>query len=304
MKSFYRTSLVKRKRRTKADLENLLAWVNSILESEEGQMTIRHLFYRLVGAEVIPKTEQAYKQLCSKLSRWRRKEKVSWAAFSDSTRWHIKPETFDSMFQALDNTVATYRRNLWATQKIYVEVWVEKDAMAGIVSRAAEPFGVPVFVARGFASLSSLYSAAETFKLAIKAGKRVIVYHFGDHDPSGVEAGESMVRAFRDDFKVEVGFYRAAVTREHIKRFNLPTRPTKESNHSRNWRGGDSVELDAMPTPEIRKLVEGCITQHIDQREWQALKQTEELEKGTLKIFSDSLQSGALADFIVNKGRE
>jgi hypothetical protein len=237
-----------------------------------------------VGHGVIEKTDPAYKALGKHLSKWRRSGQIEWSAFADSTRWHIKPPTFDSMDDALANTVATYRRNLWQTQSVYIEVWCEKDAMAGILSRAAEPFGVPVFVARGFASLSSLYGAANTFRAWAEAGKRCLIYHFGDFDPSGVEAGESMVRSFKDDFKVDVDFIRAAVTRDQIRRLKLPTRPTKQSNHEGSWAGGDSVELDSMPPAEIRKLVESCITRHIDQREWETLKRTEEAERESLEV--------------------
>lgn len=262
---------------------NLLTWVQHILDGEEHEITLRHLFYRLVGEGVILKTEKAYRSLSKHLSRWRRAGKVSWDAFADNTRWHIAPQTFESGEHALKITEGAYRRNLWSSQNVYVEVWCEKDAMASILSRAVESFGVPIFVCRGFASLSSLYSAAETFKRAIQNGKRVVIYHFGDWDPSGVAAVESIRKALRDDFKVQVELTRAAVTPEQIKRLKLPTRPTKESCHSKNWKGGESVELDAMPPERIRRLVEQCITRHIDQHAWEAEKRAEELERETLR---------------------
>jgi len=277
------THLIKRSRRTRDEMQNCLDWALYIIAEEDRQMTIRHLFYRLVGHDIIPKTEAAYKILCAHLSKWRRSGAIEWSAFADGTRWHIKTDTFDSMAAALQNTAETYRRNTWSTQKTYVEIWTEKDACASVIAQAADPFGVPVFVARGFASLSSLYDAANTFREAIQAGKEPIIYHFGDYDPSGVAAGDSIMRAFRDDFKVKVEFVRAAVTKEQIEKFKLPTRPTKVSNHSKGWKG-NSVELDAMPSDEIMTLVESCITRHIDQREWAFLKTTEALEQKTLKM--------------------
>jgi hypothetical protein len=264
-----------------------LEWEKSILSEDEGQITIRHLFYRLVGAGVIPKTEKAYCSLVKHLSQARRTGEISWASFADSTRWHIKSESFNGMDDALRNTVETYRRNLWTSQKVYLEIWCEKDAMAGILSKAAQPFGVPIFVARGFASLTSLYGAALTFRGWAAAGKECIIYHFGDHDPSGFAAGESIMRFFREDFITDVKFIRAAVTREQVKRLNLLTRPKKKSTHSKAWTGGESVELDSMPPAEIRSLVEQCITQHIDQREWEVLKQTEDMERGCLKLMRE-----------------
>ena len=265
-------------------MQSVLKSIQTILDSEEDQITIRHLFYRLVGLDVIPKTEQAYKLLCGHLSKWRRSEEVAWGAFADNTRWHIRHETFDGVEDALRNTAETYRRNLWSTQPFFVEVWVEKDSIASIVAGTANSFGVPVFVARGFASLSSLYSAANTFRTAVEAGKKVVIYHLGDYDPSGVAAGESMLRAFRDDFGVEVQFNRAAVTQQQIDMLSLPTRPVKISDtRAAKWTGGECVELDSMPPAEIRKLVEECITRHIAPRQWSILKQTEAGEREQLK---------------------
>jgi hypothetical protein len=265
-------------------MDAVLCAIQKILSGENHQITIRHLFYRLVGLNVIQKTEQAYKLLCGHLAKWRRSGAIEWSAFADNTRWHIQHETFDGIEDALRNTAQTYRRNLWSTQPYFVEVWVEKDAIASIVSRAANSFGVPVFVARGFASLSSLYSAANTFRQAVEAGKQVVIYHLGDYDPSGVAAGESMLRAFRDDFNVEVEFIRAAVTQEQIQRLALPTRPVKTSDgRAAKWTGGECVELDSMPPAEIRALVEQSITRHIDTRQWEMLKQTEAGEREQLK---------------------
>ena len=290
-RALYRTSPVKHRkpRRTGAEMAIMLDAIVAILKAETDQITIRHLFYRLTGQHIIPKTEPAYKGLCSHLSKWRRSGEVEWSAFADNTRWHIKQHTYSGVDDALRNTVQNYRRDLWDTQPYYIETWVEKDAMASIVSGTANQWGVPVFVCRGFASLSSLYSAAATFRTATEAGKKVIIYHLGDHDPSGVAAGESILKAFRDDFHVDLQFTRIAVTPEQIERLSLPTRPTKKTDtRARNWGGGDEcVELDSMPPAEIRKIVQKSIVQHIDAGEWKALQETEALEKQTMSDFLD-----------------
>jgi hypothetical protein len=281
---FYGTSPLKRSRRTSDEMKAMLVAIQTILDAEDDQITIRHLFYRLVGQHVIAKTETAYKSLCSHLSKWRRSGEIEWGAFSDSTCWHIQDKVFDDMQAALADAASTYRRNLWRTQPCYVEVWVEKDAMAGIVAPVANAFGVPVFVARGFASLSSLYEAANTFKDVVEGGKRPIIYHLGDYDPSGVAAGESIQAAFREDFEVDVQFIRAAVTPEQIQRLKLPTRPVKTTDgRAKKWTGGDCVELDTMPPNETRRLVEECITKHIDQRQWEITKIAEASERTLLK---------------------
>ena len=197
-------------------MAELLSAIHDILDAEESAITIRHLFYRLVGLNVIPKTELAYKGLCGHLSHWRKSGEVPWNAFSDSTRWHIKATVFDSITDALTRTRDAYRRDLWATQSSYVEVWVEKDAIAGVIDDVTDSFGVPLFVCRGFASLSSMYSASQIFKEAQLCGKDVTIFHLGDYDPSGHAAADAIERTFGESFDCSINFDRIAILPEQI----------------------------------------------------------------------------------------
>ena len=191
---------------------------------------------------------------------------------------------FDGIADALKRTRETYRRDLWATQPYYTEVWVEKDAIAGIIADVTREFGVPLFVCRGFASLSSLYNASLTFKEVQQNGKAVMIYHLGDYDPSGHAAADAIEKTFEDDFDVAVNFERIAITRDQIDEFNLPTRPTKQSDsRSRKWSGIECVELDSMPPAELRQLVEDAITSMIDQHQWKQIKKVEREEQATLE---------------------
>src|SRR5439155_1835909 len=198
-------------RRTPAQMAELLDAIQTILDAEEHQITVRHLFYRLESIGVIPKTEPAYKSLVHHLSNWRRSEEIPWDAFADSTRWHIRKPTFDGVEDALQRTRETYRRDMWSTQPHYVELWLEKDAIASIVADVANEFGVPVFVCRGFASLSSLYGAAQTFREMAGNGKRVTIFHLGDYDPSGHAAADAIERTLIDDFECDRYFDRLAI---------------------------------------------------------------------------------------------
>jgi hypothetical protein len=278
----YVSRAIKRQRRTLAEMDELLAAIHSILDGEEHPITVRHLFYRLVGLGVIPKTEGAYHLLVRHLSRWRRSGEIPWDGFADSTRWHIQAPTFDGVADALQRTRETYRRDLWSTQPYYVELWIEKDAIASIVADVANDFGVPVFVCRGFASLSSLYSAAQTFRDAEANGKRVTIFHLGDYDPSGHAAGDAIERTLIEDFDCELNFERLAILPGQITRLNLPTRPTKQTDtRARNW-GDESVELDAMSPSDMRELVEDAITDLIDPGAWNQLKKIEKAERESL----------------------
>ena len=273
----------KRTRRTTEQLDALLDASLAIINGEEDRISIRHLFYRLESSGIIEKTENDYDNLRTHLTKWRRARLIPWGSFTDNTRWHIGGKTFSGMEEALQRTVATYRRDLWERQRFYVEVWTEKDAIAGIVSDIADSFGVQTFVCRGNASLTSLYNAADTYREMQERGKRVAIVHFGDHDPSGLCIDASATRALRDDFGVEVEFVRAAVTVEQIRTLSLPTRPPKaKDSRAGGWIGG-CVEVDVIPTATLKQLVEAHITGYIDAAEWEALKQVEEMERETLR---------------------
>lgn len=274
---------VKRTRRSNKQLESILERAKAIIAGEEDRMSIRHLFYRLESEGMIAKSQEEYKKLQGHLTKWRRAHLIPWGVFTDNTRWHIGGKTFSGLKEARDRTVETYRRDLWETQEHYVEVWVEKDAVAGIVSAVADTFGVKTFVCRGNASLTSLYEAADTFKVMQERGKQVSIIYLGDHDPSGLHIDASARESLRADFGVEVRFIRAAVTPEQIHDLELPTRPVKNGDkRAAEWEGG-CVEVDAIPTRTLKQIVEAQITAHIEPGAWAALQQIEEMEKETLR---------------------
>lgn len=285
-------SPVPRSRRSRDDLRRLLAAVLAILGGEPGSITIRHLFYRLVGKGKVEKTERAYKLLCGHLAKWRRQRVVPWDAFVDNLRWHMGRPTFDSIKSALINTVSTYRRNAWGNTDTYIEIWCEKDAIAGVLNEIADPFGVKVFPCRGFASLSSLYGAASIFEAQQRNRKQCKVYFFGDHDPSGLYIDRKAQETMQDDFNVDVEFERVAVLPEQIEQFKLPTRPTKTTDSRSAGFDGESVEIDAMPMSELRRMAEKCITRHLKIEEWERLKLVEEKERESTAAAMLNLPNG------------
>src|SRR5262249_38086578 len=184
----------------------------------------------------------------------------------------------------LERCKETYRRDMWSTQPHYVELWLEKDAIASIVGNVADQFGVPIFVCRGFASLSSLHDAAQTFRRAEIKGKQVTIFHLGDYDPSGYAAANAIENTLTNEFGCFINFDRLAILPEQIERLNLPTRPTKQTDsRARNWDSDECVELDAMPPGEMCSLIENAITDLIDEREWEMMQKVEAAERESIQ---------------------
>jgi hypothetical protein len=135
-------------------------------------------------------------------------------------------------------------------------------------------------VARGYSSISFLHSAA---KMIEAIDKPAHIYHFGDLDPSGVDAArdiETKLRRYAPD--AEIHFSRPAVTREQVEAWNLPSRPTKTTDTRAKKFIGTSVELDAIPVQKLREICRGCIERHIDQEQLAILRVAEASERETL----------------------
>src|SRR5205823_1528517 len=159
----------------------------------------------------------------------------------------------------------------------HVEVWLEKDALAGVLLPVTALYDVPLMVARGYASLSFLHSAAQYINgLDVPA----YIYHLGDFDPSGVNAGEKIEETLRELAPdAEIHFERLAVTSEQIAAWDLPTRPTKTSDTRSKGFGDISVELDAIEPDDLRNLVQAALEEHLPQRQFEVLKAAEESER-------------------------
>ncbi len=276
----YVPSDTKRLRRTKAAIAIIRDAIRDVLDSDHPQ-TVRQVFYALTVRGVIGKQEIEYHRTVIRLLvDMREAGDIPFDWIADNTRWMRKPTTFVGLDACLKNTASFYRRDLWAAMPVYVEVWCEKDALAGVLMEETEPYDVPLMVARGYASISFLHSAAE----AIDAkGKPAYIYHFGDLDPSGVDASrdiEAKLRRYAPNAKIQ--FERHAVTREQVTDWNLPSRPTKTSDTRAKKFVGTSVELDAIPASRLRDLVRTCIERHIDKEQLAVLRAAEASERETL----------------------
>jgi hypothetical protein len=269
-----------RQRRTKAEMQHIREAIVAELEAEH-PMTDRQVFYRLVSLRVVDKTEAEYKQtVCRLLGEMRLAGEIPFSWIADNTRWMRKPRTYTGLQHFLELSAETYRRAVWTSQSNYVEVWLEKDALAGVLYQVTEEWDVPLMVTRGYASLSFLHSAAATIA---EKKKPAYIYYLGDHDPSGVDIPRVVERRLCEFAPgADIHFETIAVTPSQIIRWDLPSRPTKPTDtRSKNF-PGRSVEVDAIPPGQLRSLVAFYVQLHIDAETRQRLLAVEEAERETL----------------------
>ena len=221
----YQASPIKRHRSTKAEKRRNALW--DIVKGMK-PMTVRQVFYQASVLSIVEKTEAGYNKVQTDLVHMRRAGELPYAWLADNTRWQRKPDTHSSIQEALEDTARLYRKALWADADAYVEVWLEKDALAGVVLPVTSAYDVPLMVARGYASLSFLHSAADKIRTLERPA---YIYHFGDYDPSGVNAGEKIKQTLKEMAPhAEIHFERCAVLPSQIYTWGLPTCPTKQSD--------------------------------------------------------------------------
>jgi hypothetical protein len=227
--------------------------------------------------DIVEKSEAGYTKVQTDLVVMRRADDLPYEWLADNTRWQRKPRTFHSVEQALSNTAKFYRKDLWADADAYVEIWLGKDALAGMIYPITSRYDVPLMVARGYASLSFLHRAAEYINdLEVPT----YIYHLGDFDPSGVNAGEKIEETLMEIAPdAEIYFERIAVNRDQIAAWNLPTRPTQSSDSRSRRFGNISVERDAINFDRLCALVQGTIERHLPPRQFEVLKAAKASER-------------------------
>jgi hypothetical protein len=257
--------------------------------AEHGPVTVRQLYYVAEVHEVpgITKSEGDYDKVQRQVLKLRRDKRMPYSAIADATRWMRKPATYDSVYDALSETAALYRRNIWSEHPEHVEIWVEKDALAGVIYPVTSEYGVPLMVSRGFSSETFAFEAAQSYAAD---GRPVHVYHLGDFDRSGVAAAEDLRRkltGFAGQAGVKVHFTRLAVTPEQIAEWSLPTRtPKRTSAADRRWPYEYACELDAIQPDTLRALVRDTIRKHMPDDCLRTAQVAEESERELLRIFA------------------
>ena len=280
MTASYRTSAIKRARRTKTDMEGLRKALASIIEQHQ-PVTCRQAFYLAVSAGIVEKTEVQYRgTVCRMLADMRREGVIPWHWIVDFTRVMRKPPSFASVEHALRSTATFYRRDLWRSLPVRVEIWSEKESLTGVLYPVTHEYNVPLMPTRGYPSLSFLYAAADEIR---EAGKPTFIYYFGDHDPSGVDIPRTVDMRLREFApEAEIIFERLAVLPWQIEEWSLETRPTKRTDTRAKGFEGESVEAEAIAPEFLRDLCRRALYQHIPEDALRIHKVAEDSERALL----------------------
>ncbi|MDX1409295.1 MAG: hypothetical protein R3330_14210, partial [Saprospiraceae bacterium] len=150
-------------------------------------LTLRQLYYQFVARDLIPNNQRSYKRLGSIINDARMAGYLDWDYIVDRTRNLEDPQKWESPAQIVQAAANSYYIDRWRGQTYRPEVWVEKDALGGVIERACDRHRVPWFSCRGYTSQSEMWGAAQRLRGYIYQGQIPIILHLGDHDPSGID---------------------------------------------------------------------------------------------------------------------
>jgi hypothetical protein len=266
-------------------------------------LTLRQLYYQFVSRDWLTNNIQSYKRLGSIVNDARLAGLIDWNHLEDRTRNLAQLAMWDDPESIVDAVAAQYRTHLWNNQAWYVEVWVEKEALADVVSRPADRWLVPYFSCRGYVSQSEMWRAAMRLRKQERTGKKCLIIHLGDHDPSGID----MTRDIGDrlyTFGSSVEIDRIALNMDQVEAYNPPPNYAKVTDSRANdyiaEYGDLSWELDALDPPTLDALIEGKILEHLDRGQWDIDHDEMEGDRAVLTAVSENWRE--LAGYVRDQG--
>lgn len=274
----------------------------------EHPITVRGCFYRAVSAGIYPGTQDHFYQKCVKLLQDMRAVEpvlrlgqIPYEWIVDSSRSREGSGGYESLDSYISDIPKKYGRNLWKDQDTHVEVMTEKDAMATILKPIVRKWNVPFTVFRGNPSDTMCYNLGNLFKgngeegedmfggmsgLLEMAGlappEKVVVLYLGDFDPSGLNISRVARRKIESFAERKIEWQRVAINTKQFERmrgqFGIPVKggDNLAPEYVKRY-GKQCVEVDAIPSNEVRALLDTAIVKHVDMETW---KESLEIERG------------------------
>lgn len=281
------------RRKFSAESQALIDQANDIFAEYSAAgyiLTLRQLYYQFVSRDLLPNNIKSYKRLGSVINDARLSGLVDWELMEDRTRNLKQQPTWESPATIIGACARQFRIDKWETQKYRPEVWIEKDALAGVFERVCSELQVPWFSCRGYTSQSEMWVAGQRLQQWMQADQSPVILHFGDHDPSGID----MTRDIKDRLETFMGgvsLTRLALNMDQVEEHEPPPNPAKITDSRAAGYiakfGGESWELDALPPDLLAGLVRTSIESIMDKKKWKVAVQLENEHRRKIQALSD-----------------
>ena len=230
-------------------------------------LTLRQLFYQFVSRDLIPNEQKSYKRIGSIISDARLAGLVDWGAIEDRTRNVKGLQHWDSPGQIIRAASRGFRLDHWEGQDFVPEVWIEKEALVGVIEDVCNSLDVSFFACKGYVSQSEMWGAAQRFQEIHKQDQTPMIIYLGDHDPSGVDMTND-ITGRQEMFGGAYVVKRIALNMDQIEEFKPPPNPAKlTDSRCKNYiekYGRKSWELDALEPRILRDLIEKTVKDYRD----------------------------------------
>jgi len=262
-------------RRFAAKTAKIIEQANDIMEEYSGSaLTLRQLHYQFVARDLYENTFQNYKKLGDIIRNGRMAGLISWDLVQDRTRG-VKGWGWGSISPsaAIKDAARTYKEERWRTQPVKVEIWVEKDALSGVLTDPGYDWRLNYFATKGYPSISSLKTAADRFKRQARKGEKTVILYLSDHDPEGLHMPQQVGETLEQFGVTNVEIRRVGLTMDQIIEHQPPPSAAKRTS-SRvesyyDATGTDQAwELDALKPSIIQDLIVAEVKTIIDWDLW------------------------------------
>lgn len=265
----------------------LISLMNEIIYEYQTQgfvLTVRQLYYQLVARDVIPNTLREYKRTASIINDAKLAGQIDWSAIEDRTREFIVRGRWTDGAQILRAARDSFHMDMWTNQEHRAFVIVEKEALVGVLEGVCREYDMPLLAARGYPSGSVLREfAINSILPSMNHGQDVVIYHLGDHDPSGIDMTRDLkerLELFTDSC---VSIERLALNMTQVESERPPENPAKTTDSRfdgyAKLYGHSSWELDALTPTYLAGLIRGNVERIIDWDNWEYTKKGIETTK-------------------------
>lgn len=276
-----------------SDRLQMIEKVNSVVSEYEKQgysLTLRQVYYQMVARDIIPNNMRSYKNLGNLINDARLAGLIDWLAIEDRTRNLRENSHWSKPSRVIESAAACYQLDHWRGQENYVEVWVEKDALIGIVGQICKQLDVNHFSCRGYVSQSEMWAAARRLHRRQEAGQHVVLLHLGDHDPSGKDMSRDIQDRLVTFETYNVTFKRLALNMDQVELYNPPPNPAKLTDSRATGYieeyGDECWELDALEPKVISDVIRENVEKYRNDELYRAVVRREAEEKKQLDDFA------------------
>jgi hypothetical protein len=274
--------------------QQLLTQANDIItgyQADHFTLTIRQLFYQFVARDLLPNTQKSYGRVAYLMRKGRDAGLVDWNAIEDRTRELHRFSYDEDPAEAILKAADTYIEDPWIGQPYRPEVWIEKDALLGVIEGVCAEFDVPYIAHRGNNSYSVVYQAAKQFNKIKLRGQTPLVLHLTDHDPTGVDMHRDTEARLARYARHKIEVRRLGLTLQQVRRYRLPPNFAKETDsryraYVAEFGTTDCWELDALAPTVIADLME--LNKLIDHKKWDVARAKQDRHQQQLQHVVDN----------------